>query len=77
MASERTTAADWFSNDYDFLQLCGDAQSQAKGEKNEEFAGEMMRNAKRYGLACNLSAPQLRWLCNLADHDIPQRRIPT
>ncbi len=71
-----TTARDWYADEYEFRQLCGDAISQASGEKNEDFAHEMMRKAKQYGLDTNLSPPQLKWLCDLADHEMPARRIP-
>lgn len=70
------TARDWFAQPEDFLQLCGDAVSLAKGERSEEFAHEMMRKAKQWGLDTNLSGPQLRWLCDIADHVIPPRRVP-
>jgi hypothetical protein len=71
-----TTAANWYAHEFEFRQLCGDAVSQAKGEKAEEFAADMMKKANTYGLATNLSEAQLRWLCQIADHEMPQRRIP-
>lgn len=67
-----TKASEWFTDIAAFLQLCGDAQSMAKGEKNEEFAGQMMRKAKEHGLQMYLSYPQLKWLCDLADREVPQ-----
>lgn len=66
-----TKASEWFTDTKDFLQLCGDAQSMAKGERAEEFAGQMMRKAKEHGLQMYLSFPQLKWLCQLADRDPP------
>lgn len=69
-----TTAADWFADDFEFRQLCGDAQTQAKGESAQDFAAEMVIKAKEYGLRTYLSYPQLKWLCKLADWDIPPRR---
>lgn len=71
-----TTARDWYADAYDFRQLCSDAVSEAKSEKSQEFAYEMMRKANRYGLDTNVSIDQLKWLCDLADHDVPQRRVP-
>lgn len=69
-----TTAADWFVDEHEFRQLCGDAQSQAFGESAQEFAAEMIVKAKEYGLATYLSVRQLEWLCKLADWDLPKRR---
>lgn len=66
-----TQAKEWFKTDAEFLQLCGDAQSMARGEKNEEFAGQMMRKAKEHGLLMYLSHAQLKYLCGLADRDVP------
>ncbi len=71
-----TVARDWYADAHEFRQLCGDAVSQAKGEKPEEFAQQMMRKANQYGLDTNLSFEQLRWLCEIADHALPKRRIP-
>lgn len=71
-----TTAANWYAHEFEFRQLCGDAVSLAKGEKAEEFAHEMMKKCNQYGLATNCSEAQLRWLCQIADHEVPQRRIP-
>lgn len=45
-----TTALDWFADEADFRQLCGDAQSQAKGESSQEFAAQMIMKAKEHGL---------------------------
>lgn len=69
----RTTAADWFEDEATFRQLCGDAQSQARGESSQNFAAEMVIAAKEHGLATFLSDPQLVYLCNLADWDKPKR----
>lgn len=69
-----TTAADWFADEHEFRQLCGDAQSQAFGESSQEFAAEMVIKAKSNGLATYLSVKQLEWLCKLADWDVPKRR---
>lgn len=72
----RETASNWYAHEFEFRQLCGDAVSQAKGEKAEEFAHEMMKKANKYGLSTSCSDAQLRYLCSLAGHDVPQRRIP-
>ena len=69
-----TTAADWFADEYEFRQLCGDAQSQARGESSEEFSAEMVVKAKGHGRATFLSQKQLEWLCKIADWSIPKRR---
>lgn len=66
-----TKAKTWFTDTAAFLQLCGDAQSMARGEKNEEFAGQMMRKAKEHGLELYISYQQLKWLCDLADVNPP------
>lgn len=66
-----TTAADWFATEADFRQLCGDAQSQAKGESAQEFANEMVTKAKDFGLRTYLTPKQLQYLCRLADWDLP------
>ena len=69
-----TTARTWFADDYEFRQLCGDAQSQARGESSQDFAAEMVIAAKDHGLDTFLSPKQLEWLCKLADWDLPKRR---
>jgi hypothetical protein len=69
-----TTAADWFADEHEFRQLCGDAQSQARDESSQEFAADMVIKAKEHGLGTYLSPKQLKWLCRLADWDVPQRR---
>ncbi len=68
-----TQARDWFADEYEFRQLCGDAQSQARDENSQEFAAEMIIKAKEHGLATYLSPKQLAWLCKLANWDIPKR----
>lgn len=69
-----TTAATWFVDVYEFRQLCGDAQSLARDESSQEFAAEMMLAANRYGLDTYISPPQMRWLCRIADWELPKRR---
>lgn len=69
-----TRARDWFNDEGEFRQLCGDAQSQARGESSQEFAAEMVIKAKQHGLETYLSPKQLEWLCKLADWDVPERR---
>lgn len=69
-----STAAAWFTSEAEFRQLCGDAQSQARGESAQEFAGEMVKKANEHGLATYLSPKQLDYLCKLADW-IPPKRI--
>jgi hypothetical protein len=71
-----STARDWFSAHADFCQLCGDAVSQAKGENAQDFAHEMIKAANVYGLEASLTERQLRWLCTLADWEVPQRLSP-
>jgi hypothetical protein len=65
-------AGDWFKDEYEFRQLCGDAQSQARGESSQNFAAEMVVKAKATGLATYLSYKQLEWLCKIADWDVPK-----
>lgn len=69
-----TRARDWFADEYEFRQLCGDAQSQAKGESSQDFAAEMVIKAKEHGLDTYLSEKQLSWLCKLADWDMPKAK---
>jgi hypothetical protein len=68
-----TTARDWFTDEREFRQLCGDAQSQARGESSQDFAAEIMVKANQHGLDTYLSFKQLEWLCKLADCDVPKR----
>lgn len=72
-----TIAKDWFADEREFRQLCGDAQSQARGESSQDFAAEMVIKANEHGLQTYLSPKQLEWLCKLADWDVPKRRAPT
>lgn len=66
-----TTARLWFNDAAEFRQLCGDAQSQAKSEKAQDFARDMVLAANAKGLDARLTAPQLKWLCEIADWEIP------
>ena len=68
------TAADWFADEHEFRQLCGDAQSQARDESSQQFAAEMIIKAKNHGLKTFVSFKQLEWLCKLADWDVPRLR---
>lgn len=68
-----STARDWFADEKEFRQLCGDAQSQATGESSQDFAAEMMVKANSHGLDTYLSPKQLEWLCKLADWEVPKR----
>lgn len=68
-----TTAAIWFTDEREFRQLCGDAQSQAKGESAQEFAAQMMLAANQHGLRTYISLKQIEWLCKLADWEVPKR----
>jgi hypothetical protein len=70
-----STAALWFAKEEEFRQLCGDAVSQARVERAQEFAADMVKDAKELGLRTPLTDRQLRWLCVLADWDVP-RRLP-
>lgn len=69
-----STARDWYADAFEFRQLCGDAQSQARSENEQEFAAEMMLKANQHGLDTYVSEKQLSWLCRIADHDMPKRR---
>lgn len=69
-----TRARDWFADDHEFRQLCGDAQSQAKSESAQEFAADMVVRANTHGLDTYLSPKQLDYLCTLAEWDPPKRR---
>ncbi len=70
-----TTAAHWFRDEYEFRQLCGDAQSLARGESSQDFAAEMVIKVKSRGLDTPLSYKQLEWLCKLADWDVPEPAV--
>lgn len=67
-------ASEWFITDAEFRQVCGDAQSMARGEKAEEFAAKMVKAANQYGIQAFLSKPQMKWLCQLADIVEPVQR---
>jgi hypothetical protein len=69
-----TRAKDWFATETEFRQLCGDAQSQAKGEGAQEFAAEMVQKAGKHGLETFLTEPQLKYLCKIADWVVPKKR---
>lgn len=69
-----TKANDWYADAYEFRQLCGDAQSQARTESEQEFAAQMMLKANEHGLDTYISPKQLAWLCKIADHDVPKLR---
>lgn len=69
-----TKASDWYADAYEFRQLCGDAQSQAKFEGEQEFAAQMMLAANKHGLDTYISAKQIAWLCRIADHEVPKLR---
>lgn len=69
-----STAKDWYADAYEFRQLCGDAQSQARSESEQDFAAEMMIKANQHGLLTYISPKQLAWLCKIADHDVPKLR---
>ena len=75
--SVRSTAADWFKDDFTFRQLCGDARVQAMSERGQEFAAEMVARAKNTGLSTELTVSQLEWLCVLAGWNVPARLAPT
>ena len=69
-----TKASDWYEDTGVFRQLCGDAQSQARSESEQEFTAEMMLKANAHGLETWISPKQHAWLCRIADHDEPKRR---
>lgn len=66
-------AREWFADEREFRQLCGDAQSQARGESAQDFAADMMIKANLHGLETYVSPKQLDWLCKLADWEVPKR----
>lgn len=67
-------AGEWFSDEAEFRQLCGDAVSQARGEVAQEFAAKMVIHSKQYGLRTYISDGQMKWLCKMADHVPPKRK---
>lgn len=68
-----TKAADWFKDEREFRQLCGDAQSQAYSERAQDFARDMVLAAKDRGLEAVVSEAQMQYLCKLADWEVPAR----
>jgi hypothetical protein len=74
MQRQSHIAGDYFETAERFRQVCGDANSQANNESSMEFAGDMVAKANQYGLNCFITEKQLKWLCRLADIDIPPRR---
>lgn len=68
-----TKARDYYRDLHDFRQMCGDAQSQARSESEQEFAAQMAINASKFGLETYVSPKQLQWLCRIADHEVPER----
>ena len=68
-----TKASNWFKDEREFRQLCGDAQSLANGESAEEFSAQMMKAANQHGLQTYVSEKQMAWLCKLADWETPKR----
>jgi hypothetical protein len=68
-----TKAKDWFADEHEFRQLCGDAQSQALQEGAQEFTAQMMLAANQHGLETYISIRQLEWLCRIADWAVPKR----
>jgi hypothetical protein len=71
---KRSTARNWYRSAEEFHQVCLDATSLAKGEAAEEFAHRKLAQATAWGLDTFLSASELRWLCELADHVMPLDR---
>jgi hypothetical protein len=67
-------ARDWFADEAEFRQLCGDAVSQARTEAAQEFANKMVQAAKEYGLHAYVSDKQMKWLCEIADWGLPEKR---
>ena len=75
MVKSSTTAANWFTDELRFRQLCGDAHSQAQTESGQEFAADMIQKAKQYGLRAYLSPKQLAYLCKLADWELTAAQL--
>ena len=67
-------ASNWFETAKEFQQLCLDARSLATAESAEEFTHDMLEKATKYGLETYLSFRQLKWLCQIADWEVPERR---
>lgn len=68
-----STAKNWFADEHEFRQFCGDAQSQAYSEHAQEFANDMVAKANLHGLDTYLTQRQLEYLCKLADCLVPAR----
>lgn len=66
-------AKHWFSDVRKFRQLCDVAQSRALGARAEEFTRQMTIAADQHGLEASISESQLRWLCRIANWDVPKR----
>lgn len=64
-------ARDYFKTDVEFRQLCGDAVSQARTESTQEFANKKMVQANQHGLDAFLSFKELKFLCSIADWEVP------
>lgn len=64
----------WFANIKDFQQLCLDAKGNAHSEAAEDFTHDMLLQANEHGLESFLSERQLKWLCALADLEMPKPR---
>lgn len=64
-------ARDYFKTDVEFRQLCGDAVSEAHAENTQTFANEMMKKANEHGLDTYVSFKQLKFLCSIADWEVP------
>lgn len=72
MASQNSgKARAYFKTDVEFRQLCGDAVSEARHEKTQTFANDMMQKANTHGLDTFLTFNQLKFLCSIADWDVP------
>lgn len=67
----RTKASNWYRHSSEFMQVCQDAVSQARGESDETFAHDMIARARNHGLNTFLSDRQLKNLCRIADHVPP------
>jgi hypothetical protein len=67
-------ASDWYATEAEFRQLCGDAVSLARTEAQQEYANAMMRKANDYGLGTFVSDKQMAFLCQIADHEVPEKR---
>jgi hypothetical protein len=66
-------ASAWFHTAEDFLTVAKDAVSLSRSENAQEFAAEMLRKAKDFGLEAYLSERQCAYLCTLGDAVMPLR----